>query len=204
MVPDCELLLLGGDYSPNPQDEYWWLKDTFWSWLKSVEERGIKIVGVAGNHDLLFEKKPEIISSLYLPWTYLQDSFTIWNGQKIYGSPWQPRFYDWAFNLDEPDLMRKWSLIPSDTDILLLHAPPLGCRDMSSRKERIGSPSLLQRINEIRPRLVVFGHNHAGYGRGVIKHLKTGSETVVVNAAHMNDMYQPVNDPVLIEFHDKT
>jgi hypothetical protein len=41
---------------------------------------------------------------------YLQDSFVEIENLKIYGAPWQPRFYDWAFNLDRGrEMAEKWS-----------------------------------------------------------------------------------------------
>ena len=114
-------------------------------------------------------------------------------GLRIYGSPWQPRFLDWAFNLDEPDLARKWEQIPEGIDVLLLHGPPRGAGDMTINQERIGSPSLGKRIEAVQPRLVVCGHNHGGYGRYMI------GDTLVVNAALMDDNYRPVNPPVVLE-----
>ena len=48
-------------------------------------------------------------------------------GVKVYGSPWQPWFGGWAFNLERgPDIAAKWALIPDDTDVLLTHGPPAG------------------------------------------------------------------------------
>ena len=64
--------------------------------------------------------------------TYLEDSSTIVQSNdnppiKVYGSPWQPEFCHWAFNLNRgPDLANKWSKIPLDTDILITHGPPQG------------------------------------------------------------------------------
>jgi len=51
-IPDCDLLLLGGDYCPTSRDQNWWLRDYFKPWLEEIAERGTVIVGVAGNHDL--------------------------------------------------------------------------------------------------------------------------------------------------------
>ena len=40
----------------------------------------------------------------------------------MYGSPWQPEFNDWAFNLNRGEECReKWDMIPKDTDILITH-----------------------------------------------------------------------------------
>jgi hypothetical protein len=42
---------------------------------------------------------------------------------RIYGSPWQPEFYNWAFNLPRNGeaLKAKWDAIPENTDILITH-----------------------------------------------------------------------------------
>mgnify|MGYP002477983239 CR=1 FL=1 len=49
-------------------------------------------------------------------------------GLKIYGSPWQPEFYDCAFNLPRngEQLEEKWNAIDVDTDILITHGPAYG------------------------------------------------------------------------------
>ena len=202
-IPDCELLLLAGDYNPRSKGQNWWMRDTFAPWLESISARGISIIGVAGNHDYIFEKAPETLPAL--PWVYLQDKGHVYRAKDgreliVYGSPWQPRFCDWAFNLDEPELAKKWEAIPDCTDILLLHGPPKGCCDKTQYKERIGSPSLLKRINEVRPKLVVCGHNHEGYGQVILKELaEPKRETRIVNCSHMDDDYRPVNPPIIIE-----
>jgi hypothetical protein len=39
----------------------------------------------------------------------------------------QPQFGDWGFNLDRgEDMLRKWNMIPENTDILITHGPPVG------------------------------------------------------------------------------
>jgi Icc-related predicted phosphoesterase len=192
-VPECDLLLLGGDYCPaNKTMQYFWFAKTFAPWLKEISDR-VPVIGVSGNHDWMFEDfGPE--DWPILRWTYLQDSGTEFQGLKIWGTPWQPRFYDWAFNMDEPDLEKRWALIPDDTDILLLHGPPYGYGDFSPHgHEHTGSPSLLKKIEEIKPKLVVAGHIHAGYGRYNI------GETVFINAAHVNEQYKPVNALQIVE-----
>src|SRR5262245_10841711 len=126
-MPECDLLLLGGDLTPltnhNPDYQAEWLDTTFRYWLRQQPAR--RIIGIAGNHDFVFEQMPQLVPR-NLPWTYLQDSGTHWEGWKIWGTPWQPWFFDWAFNGDEYLLERKWSLVPDDTDILVVHGPPYG------------------------------------------------------------------------------
>lgn len=196
-LPLSDLILLGGDICPdgNIFTQVAWLNDIFRKWLAAQRA---PVVGVAGNHDFVFQDASHLVPRL--PWTYLRDSETTVAGFKIYGSPWQPRFFDWAFNLDEPELAEKWAHIPDDIDILLLHGPPLGYGDNAPRMDRgertevhVGSPSLLERVKQTKPRLVVFGHIHPGYGVYQL------GETVLVNASLVNDKYQPVNAPVLVE-----
>jgi Icc-related predicted phosphoesterase len=188
-VPECDLLILAGDYCADHRN-YFWYGRHFGTWLGEIRDRGTDIIGVAGNHDYIFEKKPDFKLS---QWTYLQDAGTTWNGLKVWGSPWQPRFFDWAFNLDEPGLEEKWALIPDGTDILILHGPPFGYGDLTNRHERTGSPSLTKRIEDVKPKLVVCGHIHIGYGT-----YRMG-ETIIVNAAHCDESYRPVNPPIVVE-----
>lgn len=65
--------------------------------------------------------------------TYLQDTSITIEGLKIYGTPWQPEFSGWAFNLPRGEAcLQKWNNIPADTDILVSHTPPLGFGDLCS------------------------------------------------------------------------
>lgn len=200
-VPDCDLLLLGGDLCRN-HDDHKWYGGTLKPWVDATAKR-CKVVAVAGNHDFVFQRKPDAVPAM--DWSYLQDSGIEWGGLKIWGSPWQPRFHDWAFNADEPELEKVWAKIPDDTDILLLHGPPHGYGDKSEYKwktdddtawpgyEHTGSPSLLKRIEEVKPKLAVAGHIHSGYGVYRI------GPTVFVSASLVNNRYVPVNLPVVVE-----
>lgn len=190
-IPDCDLLLLGGDYCPYTKYQNWWFRDSFKPWIHQLSKR-MKIIGVAGNHDFIFEKYPDLLPQL--DWTYLQDSGCEFNGLKFWGSPWQLRFFDWAFNADEHELDQKWGLIPEGTDVLVLHGPPKDHGDFSMYgNERIGSISLLNKIEEIQPKLVIYGHNHSGYGQ-----YKIGN-TLCVNCSYVNDEYKPANKIQIVE-----
>src|SRR6266699_514820 len=118
-IPECDLLLLAGDLTP-VTDHSWafqaqWLDREFRYWLKAQPAR--QIIGIAGNHDFIFEQMPELVPQ-DLAWIYLQDSGTQWEGLNIWGTPWTPVFFDWAFNGQPERLKRQWSFIPDDTDIL--------------------------------------------------------------------------------------
>lgn len=83
----------------------------------------------------------------------------------VFGSPWTPQYGISAFQY-RPDCHSHWAdrLASQTPDILVTHGPPklhLDSRDFY----RAGCPYLTEEVNRIRPRLVVFGHIHAAYGR---------------------------------------
>jgi Icc-related predicted phosphoesterase len=197
-VPACDLLLIGGDITPvENHDRAFqaaWLGREFRHWLEEVPAR--QVVGVAGNHDFVFQEHPDWVPR-DLRWVYLQDSSLEWEGWKIYGTPWQPWFFDWAFNLYEPDLVAVWERIPAGTDILVLHGPPHGYGDAVPRRggrvEHTGSPSLLRRIEVVKPRLAVYGHIHEG--RGAWQH----GPTTLANVTILDEGYCHVYPPWEVE-----
>ncbi len=94
-LPEGDILIHAGDATVQGKfDEV----VEFNRWLGTLPYK--HKIFVAGNHDFLFEKSPEMARALMSNAYYLQDSFVVLEGLKIYGSPWQPRFHDWAFNLD--------------------------------------------------------------------------------------------------------
>jgi predicted phosphohydrolase len=67
-------------------------------WLRALPYRH-KIV-VAGNHDGCFQLDRDAACAVLGPEIiYLQDSGVELGGLRFWGSPWQPAFNDWAFNL---------------------------------------------------------------------------------------------------------
>ena len=140
-VPDGDVFIHAGDFTNVGE-----LSDVidFNGWLKSLPHQH-KIV-IAGNHDLCFESSPAKAIPLLEDCIYLQASSVVIEGKLFYGSPWQPRFRDWAFNLDRgEDLAEKWALIPTNTDILITHCPPSGILDRSQSGESLGCSDLSKR-----------------------------------------------------------
>jgi Icc-related predicted phosphoesterase len=187
---DGDLLLLGGDcLNDGAFNQARFLDTVFRKWLEGVAAR-MPVVATPGNHDWIFQTHPDLVPN-DLPWTVLVDQEVTVGGLRIWGSPWQPPFFDWAFNLPESDLEQKWALIPEGIDILLLHGPPFGAGDLTPRGERVGSPSLTARILAVRPKLVVCGHIHSARGEYRL-------DTVpVINAAMTDERYFLVQVPPL-------
>ena len=142
-VPPGDVLLHAGDFS-NKGEEHDVIK--FNAFLGSLPHR-YKIV-IAGNHDLSFDtveygKKlwknfahktkldSDKLKSSLTNALYLEDFGCEVNGIKIYGSPWQPAFFDWGFNLPRGQaLLDQWDKIPEDIDVLITHGPPIGHGDL--------------------------------------------------------------------------
>lgn len=54
-------------------------------------------------------------------------------------------------------------MIPSDTDILVTHTPPVGHGDLCCSGVRAGCVELLSTVqNRVKPKYHVFGHIHEG------------------------------------------
>lgn len=117
---------------------------------------------VAGNHDGCFQHQREQACALLdSSMTYLEDSGVEIEGLKFWGSPWQPAFNDWAFNLPRgAALAEKWALVPEDVDVLITHAPPAGFGDRVLVEGRAGCEDLIAAVRRLRPALHVFGHIH--------------------------------------------
>ncbi len=153
-----------------------------------------KIV-IAGNHDFCFEKDPVASRAELTNGIYLQDEAVEIGGIRFYGSPWQPWFFDWAFNLQRgAEIRAKWDLIPSDTDVLITHGPPRGHGDMTCRGEAAGCDDLLEAVERVQPRVHIFGHIHEGAG------VTLNGRTTFINASICDLAYRPVNAPVVYEY----
>ncbi|MGP6158671.1 MAG: metallophosphatase domain-containing protein [Vulcanimicrobiaceae bacterium] len=187
-VPDGDVVAHAGDFSMHgtPREI-----EPFVAWFRALPHAH-KVL-VAGNHDWLFEREPAKARRLLEGIVYLEDSGTVLEGRSFYGSPWQPRFFDWAFNLDRgPALAAKWALIPPGTEILITHGPPHGVLD-EARGEHVGDEDLLRRVAQLAPRVHLFGHIHEGYGR------LERDGTTFVNASICTARYEPRNVPIVLD-----
>ena len=190
-VPPGDVLIHAGDATIVGSEQEF---QRFFDWFGKLPHPH-KVL-IAGNHDWLFEKLPEDARALIPPGiTYLQDELATVNGLKIYGSPWQPEFMGWAFNLPRGwPMKKKWELIPAGIDILVTHGPPLGFLDFSPfGTENAGCADLRNELLRVKPKLHVFGHIHHGYGQTEWNGIK------LVNASICDEAYRPSNKPIVLE-----
>lgn len=159
-----------------------------------------QIVFIAGNHDFLAEKEPGLFKQICqdMGYVYLADNGFEFRNKYIYGTPWTPTFYNWAFMTDEAELARKFHWIPEDVDILITHGPPRFILDQNNHKEHCGSWALAERVKFVKPKAHIFGHIHGSHG--VLDY----DGTKFVNAALTNDRNELTNwqKPIVFDLED--
>jgi len=110
-------------------------------WIASLPHRH-KVI-VAGNHDGAFVREPGAARAMFAGAHYLEDAEVTIEGLRFYGSPWQPAFHDWAFNLQRgAALAAVWAKIPRGVDVLITHGPPNGIGDSNAMVQRSGCADL--------------------------------------------------------------
>lgn len=197
-IPDGDVLIHAGDITMQGHPGK---VAKFLAWFGEQPHKN-KIF-IAGNHDWIFETKPEIARQMVAQWniTYLEDSGCEIDGIKFWGSPVQPEFQSWAFNRKRgPEIKRHWNLIPEDTDVLITHGPPMGFLDQcvynNTDYGHVGCEELLEAIKRVNPRYHIFGHIHGGGGRTEIRR---SWKTTFINASIVNEAYQVQNKPIVVE-----
>ena len=165
-IPEgIDMVIHSGDGS-NPRDPYTNEPEVrgFINWFGGLD---IKYkVYVAGNHDTSIEKKLVTKADFNDHGiVYLENETCEIEGIKIFGSPHTPQFGQWAFMKARHKLDRIWKgAIEDGTHIIVTHGPPKGILDLSEdvrgNLEFCGCKSLRNRVMEVKPILVLFGHIH--------------------------------------------
>ena len=201
-----DLIIHAGDISSMGYFEE--IKD-FCNWYESLNQYDNSVF-IAGNHDWGFQNNKVQISSLVdsYEWiTYLEDSkLTFVNKEatemcSIWGTPWQPEFHNWAFNLPRNgwELQEKWMRIPSDIDILVTHGPPFGILDVSSYGNvNAGCELLLEAVKVKKPKIHIFGHIHSGFGYQYV------DGTHHINASMLDERYKYNRKPLTFDWNPQT
>jgi len=226
-IPECDLLLIGGDVCPvwdhDRQFQADWLRSTFTEWMRNQPAR--MTVWIGGNHDFVLQdwrNNPRKIKEL--PGIYLDNSMveipTIIDGEpdygrmlKIWGSPYSNQFGNWAFMKKEHDLSSIWRKIPRDIDILMVHGPMHGLGDfvgamtwsaekrgwdnMETSGVHTGSTSLYNQLNYDEWPNLKLFVSGHIHGAHGKYRLK---EIDVHSVAHLDDQYNPTNPLVEIDY----
>lgn len=194
-IPFGDILIHAGDVSKRGSKEE--VLD-FLHWFSQQPHR-YKIC-IAGNHDWFFEKHANQIQT-YIPDNiiYLNDTGIEIEGLNIWGSPIQPTFYNWAFNRDRGEsIKRHWDMIPQNIDVLITHGPPFGMLDQIDNGDHVGCKALLNKVNTVQPLYHIFGHIHEGYG------INNAKNTTFINASLLTEKYVYKNKPIEINLLKKS
>ena len=214
--PEADVLCIAGDvlrnYSPMRQeDAVLQLGELHFlnKFLGTLKEKGTykEIIFVAGNHDFAFQLQSQAARQILTNAIYLEDSGVAIDGVKFYGSPWQPWFYDWAFNFPQGFKAGReaaetcWGKIPDDTNVLITHGPPYEILDLTAGLQRVGCPYLHRRVMELcekELKLHIFGHIHYDYGIKTIGGFGPKAK-IFMNAAACDESYDPTNPVQVVE-----
>lgn len=124
---------------------------------------------------------------------YLEHESVNIEGIRIFGSPYQPSMFDCAFGREKEELQKLWSDADIRADILVTHCPPFGVLD-EYKGTKTGCQLLLEKVNHLRPKYHIFGHNRDCYG------VVTAEPTTFVNCCRFDAKFKPVNPPVVLEY----
>jgi Icc-related predicted phosphoesterase len=206
-LPGGDILIHAGDFMNSGY--YKTEAIEFFNWFDAIDNYDTKVF-IAGNHDRIMQDDPEWAKGVltgYKTIEYLEDEgMGLYNMDddrsiKLYGSPWQPEFHNWAFNLTRngEEMQKRWDAIYDDTDILITHGPPFGHLDIPGGQSiRVGCEMLRHRVDTIRPKIHVFGHIHGSWGYYFDGH------THFFNAAVLDERYSYTHTPWNFEWDNIT
>ncbi|OWZ07480.1 Calcineurin-like phosphoesterase, partial [Phytophthora megakarya] len=156
VIPDGDVFVHAGDFTDTGERSE---VVAFNEFLGRLPHR-YKLV-IAGNHESSFDRTfypqfwhqyghcqqydPDEVRALLTNALYLEDEAVLIEGFLFYGTPWQPEFCNWAFNLPRGDaLLQKWRHIPTDTDVLITHTPPMGHGDLVGYQRPVNPPFVFE------------------------------------------------------------
>ena len=146
-LPPADVLVHSGDFTLSGSDME---ALDFMEWF--CELPYAHKVFIAGNHDdCMYDGS---IDGLPGNVHYLADCGVTIGGIKFFGVP--------TF-LRHDKVQEDFGMIPTDTNILITHRPPLGILD-GNDDLHVGSAELLGVIKQVSPKLHLFGHAHDSYG----------------------------------------
>ena len=220
-IPPCNLLIVAGDVCPDrfgpfmavhdPHQQQAWFDRNVRPWLASAP--ATRRLLTWGNHDWCGQAcsfQPDSpahalstdLQILVDEGTTVPMSVDAGSQVSVWATPWSNRFMRWAFMKEPRDLEPIYAAIPSGIDILVSHQPPYGYGDHtfhldSGHVEHVGSRELLAAIEKVRPRVVICGHVHGGFGRYEHQGIP------IYNVSVVDERYQLVNAPTVIDLAER-
>jgi len=188
-----DVLIIAGDLTANYKNDFIgqaaFINGRFERWTGEMKNYFNHIIVIAGNHDAVWERAPELIydSNNYI---YLKDSSVTLDGVKFWGTPWTKPFFDWGFNAQDDKRQLIFDQIPEDVDVIISHGPPrFGTLDLVNnvynnfKDEFTGDELLNELIERVKPKLFFCGHIHEGYGKTQL------AMTTIYNCSYVDENY---------------
>jgi Icc-related predicted phosphoesterase len=196
-VPDGDVFIHCGDYSDYGEVE---VMRSANQWIASLSHR--YKFGVYGNHDITCDRErprfyvPEASKALAALEVLDNEEISI-GAVNFYGVPYCKDWPGWSektFTRSPGEMEAIFSLAPTALDVLITHGPPFGILDMPHTSgEHLGCPAVLSYVKRVRPKVVLFGHIHGGFGRVRV------DGTEFVNCAFLGEPNTPLHRPVVID-----
>lgn len=195
-IPLCDVLVIAGDVAPDhprhflvQQDErrqyqYGWFQERYMEWEQHVPAQ--HIVAIPGNHDWCF-RLPEDCKTHWL----IAEGIVI-DGVKFWGNPYVPLISgNWSFESSPEHMVSIFEYMPDNVDVLINHAPPYKCMDLTLNGQRAGCKNVADFIYQKQPRKMVCGHIHEGRYESMNSRMRMG-QTDVYNAAMYGSDWKPI------------
>ena len=213
-LPVGDVLIHCGDYSYSGQDNE---VISFLTWMQEQTKKYRLVIGGHGNHELgPYEDREHFneLKTVFAPdviWPHMRVFTDPVTSLNFFFSPYVTTINGrCAFEASPSEYQEIVKRIPDYVDILISHGPPFNILDTfvrhsidwdsqqndyahTSREFKIGSKVLAERIKEIEPKLVCFGHCHENGGQTV-----EIDGTIYVNGAVLNENYEIANEPVIV------
>ncbi|MCQ2295230.1 MAG: metallophosphatase domain-containing protein [Bacteroidales bacterium] len=173
-LPEADVIVHSGDFTFAGSEEEAY---DFMNWFSDLPYR--HKVFVAGNHDMCLYGA-EGIEGLPEDVHYLCNSGVEIDGWRFWGIP---LFMEDSINGSQKDYYKQ---IPSDTDILVTHQPPLGILDLTdygSGLSHHGDSILRECVGALSLKYHLFGHEHDDSG------VQKQGNTVFSNASMLDNSY---------------
>lgn len=186
-VPSDDILIHAGDFTMLSESAASIID--FNDWIGELPH-ACKLI-VPGNHEFFLASdltRRSLISNARL---LINEAVDVM-GLKIWGSP-VTTLQGGAFGLSsEMDRSALYSKIPKDVDIIVTHGPPHGILDCAPGETlHYGCRPLRKAVQDFKPKIHIFGHNHSGYGTVTIE------DTLFINAALMGPLGELSNSPII-------
>jgi predicted phosphodiesterase len=109
-IPEGDILVHAGDFMNSGTDLLEITSFNYWLGQQPFRHR----VACAGNHDKYFELDPRTARGFLTSCHYLENSEITIEGVRLWGSPYMPEFFNWAFMYPRGTAAtRYWDSIPN-------------------------------------------------------------------------------------------